>query len=141
RPQQRGATITFILEAPLGWNFVLVSFGIIRQGCHLAGNRVVLLLAVRGHTGVDSGHFGHSEPPDCSWAVRSRLARGAASGQVPGIHKPAPAFQPTAGQIDIPPAACVAGPAGGQPRPPPRWSTACTARLTISLRVKPVEAA
>ena len=138
-PQQRGAAVAFILEAPLGWNQVSVALGILRQGCQLAGDRVVLFLPVRGHTGVNRGRFRHSESPGGFREVGPDL--GARSCRARGIHKPAPVSPPTIDQIDIPAAAFVADPTDGQPRPPPRCSTACSARLTISLRVNPVEAA
>src|SRR5262249_40179874 len=111
--QQRGAAVAFILEAPLGWHHVAVGLGVLHQGRQLAGDRVVLLLAVRGYTGVNSGRFRHSEPPAHWRAVRERPGLWAESCRTQEIHKPEPVSPPTSDQIDIPAAAFVADLTGG----------------------------
>src|SRR5260370_38586726 len=63
RTDQGGATISIILELPLGRDQVSVGLGELRQRRYLAGNGGVLLLPIGGHTGVEGGRFVHSPPP------------------------------------------------------------------------------
>src|SRR5215471_13160370 len=140
RPLPNGTRVAVIQEAPLGRNQIVVSLSILGQGHQLALDGVGLLLAVGRHTGVNRGWLRHSDPPPFH-GVASQPAECAGTPRVPVRHKLEPISPPPNDQIDTPAAAFVPDLTAGQPRPPPRCRTASNARLTISLKVNPVDLA
>ena len=139
RTDQGGATIAIILELPLGRDHVSVHLGILSQRRYLAGNGVVLLLPIGGHPGVEGGRFDHSQPPGSSRAAG--LEQSTSTGPTRVVRRPGPTCPAIIGRSGIPDAQFVTDWASAQPRPPPRCRTARKARLAISLKVNPVEAA
>src|SRR5260370_34694915 len=139
RTDQGGTTIAIILELPLGRDQVSVGLGILRQRRNLAGKGVVLLLPIGGHTGVEGGRFVHSPPPGSLRAAG--LEQSTSAGPTRAVRRPEPTCPAIIGRSGIPDGRFVTDWVSGQPRPPPRCSTAEIARLAISLKVNPVEAA
>ena len=139
RTDQGGATIAIIQELPLGRDHIAFRLGVLSQCRHLAGDSVVLLLPIGRYAGVESSRFAHSEPPGNLWAVG--LERSTSVCLARAVRRLEPTSPVTIGRSDTPDARFVTDSAPGQPRPPPRDSTAEKARLAISLKVNPVEAA
>jgi hypothetical protein len=63
RPHQARSTISLILKHPLGRNCVPLRLGMLNQRRRLAGNGVILFLAIRGNARIDRRWLAHSEPP------------------------------------------------------------------------------
>ena len=63
RPHQTRSTISLILKHPLGGNCVPLRLGMLNQRRRLAGNGVILFLAIRGNARIDRRRLAHSEPP------------------------------------------------------------------------------
>ncbi len=107
----------------------------------LAGNGVILLLAVRGQAGING----------CGLVHRSLLMQDSFVSefllQLTGVyrgratHTRARVCRTANGQIDIPTVGCVADLISPHPRPRPRGSSASNARLTTSLMDNPLAAA
>src|SRR3984893_356401 len=134
RPQQRSATIAFVLKLPLGRNCVSVRFRVLDQSCGLALDGVILFLLIRRDACVNGCRFLHaSSPENRVWAT---------AGQGPRLRRLERAWDPVSDRTDIRNEACAAyGLAAGQPRLRPRSSITVNARLTMSLNVSRVRAA
>ena len=63
RPHQTRSAISLILKHPLGGNCVALNLGMLNQRRRLAGNGVILFLAIRRNARIDRRWLAHSEPP------------------------------------------------------------------------------
>jgi hypothetical protein len=94
-PYQVGAAVARVLEDPILRHLEPLSTGELLECRRLAGNRVGLLLLVRGHSGVDRGSF-HRFPPSPALRRRWRVP-----ARAPGSRKPVPACVRAGGQNRI----------------------------------------
>ncbi len=71
RSRQNRATVTFILKNPLRRHGVTVCGRVVQKSCRLAGNRVILLLAVRRDPSVNGRCFVHRLSPRVVRCIRA----------------------------------------------------------------------
>src|SRR5207247_10205534 len=107
----------------------------------LGGDGVIILLAIRGHTGVNRCWLVHVSLPSLGSLVSEVLRRWADVylARATGTHERA--CLATNDRIDIPTPDSVAALVSAHPRPRPRGSSASNARLTTSLMDNPLAAA
>src|ERR687888_470802 len=94
---------------------------------------MILLLSIRGDSGINRSRFVHRSPPQSLELIPAVPLKSASACRVPRPGKLEPACLATNDRNGLPAEDRDAKPALVQPRPSPRVSSANRARLTTSL--------